>query len=69
MLEVFLSDIEDGELKGLKKVLCSGEALKPSQVELFIRKLPNVELHNLYGPTEAAIDVTCWSLPENIEKA
>ena len=67
MLGVFLADLQPGKCSGLKKVLCSGEALKQSQVELFIEKLPGAELHNLYGPTEAAIDVTCWSLPEDIK--
>ncbi|MCU7552937.1 amino acid adenylation domain-containing protein, partial [Chitinophagaceae bacterium LB-8] len=62
MLSTFLSDLQPGDCKELKKVLCSGEALKRSQVELFKEKLPEVELHNLYGPTEAAIDVTYWSL-------
>ena len=28
MLELFLNEIEQGECAGLKKVLCSGEALK-----------------------------------------
>ncbi|MEO6230169.1 MAG: non-ribosomal peptide synthase/polyketide synthase [Ferruginibacter sp.] len=65
MLDVFLADILPGDCKGLKKVLCSGEALKPSHVRLFEQKLPHVELHNLYGPTEAAIDVTYWSLKDN----
>ena len=63
MLEVFLFDLKIGECKGLRKVLCSGEALKLKQVELFTEKLPHAELHNLYGPTEAAIDVTYWSIP------
>ena len=67
MLGVFLSGLQPGECKGLKKVLCSGEALKQSQVALFIEKLPEVELHNLYGPTEAAIDVTYWSLSNKRE--
>ncbi|MBK8551808.1 MAG: AMP-binding protein [Ignavibacteria bacterium] len=67
MLEIFLSELETGECTGLKKVLCSGEALKPSHVEQFIKKLPDAELHNLYGPTEAAIDVTCWSLKDKSE--
>jgi len=62
MLGAFLYDLQPGDCSTLKKVLCSGEALKPSQVALFVEKLPAVELHNLYGPTEAAIDVTCWSL-------
>ncbi len=62
MLGVFLTDLQVGECDGLKKVLCSGEALTTSHAKLFREKLPEVELHNLYGPTEAAIDVTYWSL-------
>ena len=61
MLSVFLSDLEPGNCKGLENVLCSGEALRASQVQTFGEKLPGVKLHNLYGPTEAAIDVTYWS--------
>ncbi|CAN5804272.1 hypothetical protein BH11BAC3_BH11BAC3_38380 [soil metagenome] len=62
MLGVFLSAIDAGDCPGLKQVLCSGEALKPSQAVLFSEKLPGKKLHNLYGPTEAAIDVTYWTL-------
>jgi amino acid adenylation domain-containing protein/non-ribosomal peptide synthase protein (TIGR01720 family) len=65
MLEVFLNDIEEGDCARLVRVLCSGEALKPAQVQLFREKLPHVQLHNLYGPTEAAIDVTCWTAPDS----
>jgi amino acid adenylation domain-containing protein len=61
MLNVFLLDINTGDCAGLKNVLCSGEALNVSQLNLFREKLPNAVLHNLYGPTEAAIDVTYWS--------
>jgi amino acid adenylation domain-containing protein/non-ribosomal peptide synthase protein (TIGR01720 family) len=67
MLEVFLQDVEDGELKTLKNVMCSGEELKLHQAILFNEKLPHAALHNLYGPTEAAIDVTCWTVPQNPE--
>ena len=68
MLELFLFDLKESDCAGLKKVLCSGEALKPSHVKLFREKLPNAELHNLYGPTEAAIDVTCWTMPKTSEE-
>jgi amino acid adenylation domain-containing protein/non-ribosomal peptide synthase protein (TIGR01720 family) len=63
MLEVFLLDLERGACAGLKKVLCSGEALKSFHVQLFRERMPHAELHNLYGPTEASIDVTYWSAP------
>ncbi len=62
MLSAFMADIVTGDCKGLKNVVCSGEALNTSQAELFREKLPYVTLHNLYGPTEAAIDVSYWTL-------
>ena len=61
MLEVFLPDIQPGECNSLRTVICSGEALKPSQLRDFYDKFPYTELHNLYGPTEAAIDVSSWT--------
>ena len=63
MLEVFLIDIEKGACASLKRVICSGEALKPIHVNAFKEHLGHVELYNLYGPTEAAIDVTAWKVP------
>ena len=60
MLRVFLEDPEAARCRGLKRVVCSGEALPPALVERFFAHLPAVELHNLYGPTEASVDVTAW---------
>ena len=68
MLEIYLNDIERGDNTGLKYVVCSGEALKPSHAELFKEKFEKTELHNLYGPTEAAIEVTYWELPRDGKK-
>ncbi|QJB31840.1 non-ribosomal peptide synthase/polyketide synthase [Chitinophaga oryzae] len=65
MLHIFLEDVSPEEVPGLKRVLCSGEALKPQQVSLFREKVPYARLYNLYGPTEAAIDVTCWQVPDS----
>jgi amino acid adenylation domain-containing protein len=65
MLEVFLQEVTPGECRSLRRVLCSGEALRADQVRLFRERLgEGVELYNLYGPTEAAIDVTYWRAPE-----
>src|SRR3546814_1311651 len=62
MLHAFLEHPGVGRAcAGLRRVICSGEALPASLVESFARKLPGVELHNLYGPTEAAVDVTAWN--------
>ena len=68
MLEVFLLGIQLGDCKSLKKVICSGEALKRSQALTFREKLPHVKLYNLYGPTEAAIDVTYFDVTEDVER-
>jgi amino acid adenylation domain-containing protein len=59
MLEAFL-DVPGvpARLTGLRRVICSGEALPAELAERFHRLLPGTELHNLYGPTEAAVDVT-----------
>ena len=60
MLSAFLEHGEVWRCGGLKRVICSGEALTGALVAQFQARLPGVELHNLYGPTEAAVDVTSW---------
>lgn len=64
MLSTFLLDIPPQSCKKLKRVLCSGEALKLNHIQSFQEKLQQAELYNLYGPTEAAIDVTACEIPE-----
>ncbi|MBO9729964.1 MAG: amino acid adenylation domain-containing protein [Chitinophaga sp.] len=68
MLSVFLESLEEGCQLPLRRVLCSGEELKPGQVNDFKEKLRGIALYNLYGPTEAAIDVSCWAAPDNGEE-
>ena len=66
MLNAFLEVVqkeEDGELKTLKKVFSSGEALTLDQVQSFGRTLNRkyrTQLINLYGPTEATVDVSYY---------
>ncbi|MCN9243774.1 amino acid adenylation domain-containing protein [Streptomyces sp. RY43-2] len=60
MLQVFLRDDGAKDCRGLRRVICSGEALPRELQERFFALLP-AELHNLYGPTEAAVDVTAWA--------
>ncbi len=60
MLRVFLDAPGAERCTGLKRVICSGEALPADLTRRFAEILPGVELHNLYGPTEAAVDVTAW---------
>jgi amino acid adenylation domain-containing protein len=68
MLHAFLSNPSAARCTGLRRVVCSGEALPAPLVERFYETLP-VPLHNLYGPTEAAVDVTCWDCERETDAA
>ncbi|MER5428955.1 non-ribosomal peptide synthase/polyketide synthase [Streptomyces sp. NPDC002588] len=57
MLQLFLEEQGAAGCTGLRRVMCSGEALPAALARRFHEVLP-AELHNLYGPTEAAVDVT-----------
>jgi amino acid adenylation domain-containing protein len=58
MLSAFLAAMPRSSGSSLRRVICSGEALEPHQVNLVHEQLAHARLYNLYGPTEAAIDVT-----------
>ena len=61
MLQAFLEQKDLARCAGLRRVICSGEALPHDLQQRFFSRMPaGVELHNLYGPTEAAVDVTFW---------
>ncbi|HEU4562948.1 MAG TPA: non-ribosomal peptide synthase/polyketide synthase, partial [Longimicrobium sp.] len=60
MLQLFVEEPGAEACTGLRRVVCSGEALPAALAGRFQERLPGVELHNLYGPTEAAVDVTAW---------
>ncbi|WP_434606957.1 non-ribosomal peptide synthase/polyketide synthase [Pseudomonas sp. D2-30] len=64
MLQAFMQDPRVAECSGLKRIVCSGEALPVDAQQQVFAKLPNANLYNLYGPTEAAIDVTHWTCVE-----
>jgi amino acid adenylation domain-containing protein len=59
VLEAFLQTPGLERCDGLKRVICSGEALPASLPERFWKRISS-DLHNLYGPTEAAVEVTAW---------
>ncbi|QKW05281.1 amino acid adenylation domain-containing protein [Streptomyces sp. NA04227] len=59
MLQVFLEQDGVESCTGLRRVICSGEALPRALQERFFER-STAELHNLYGPTEAAVDVSFW---------
>ncbi|SMC85680.1 non-ribosomal peptide synthetase [Lentzea albidocapillata] len=60
MLRAFLREPAAKGCTGLRRVLCSGEALPPDLVRAWYETI-DVPLHNLYGPTEASVDVTSWA--------
>ncbi|TRX33010.1 amino acid adenylation domain-containing protein [Flavobacterium sp. ZT3R18] len=54
-------------LKSVKRIFTSGEALTVDHNNKFFLQLPNVSLVNLYGPTEATIDVSYFNCSGNLE--
>ncbi|AMB83791.1 hypothetical protein AWM79_00065 [Pseudomonas agarici] len=64
MLQVFLQHPGVAGCGGLRRIICSGEALSTAAQRQVFEQLPTVGLFNLYGPTEAAIDVTHWTCRE-----
>jgi amino acid adenylation domain-containing protein len=73
MLGAFLDHLEHDpraatQVRTLRRVFASGEALTPALAERFRTAFaavgrPDVELVNLYGPTEAAVDVSFFNVP------
>jgi acyl-coenzyme A synthetase/AMP-(fatty) acid ligase len=66
LLRAFLDHPAAARCRGLRCILCSGEAL-PCDLKTRCLDLLPAELHNLYGPTEAAVDVTAWALTPDPE--
>ncbi|GAA4960292.1 non-ribosomal peptide synthase/polyketide synthase [Actinoplanes utahensis] len=62
MLRAFLAEPTAGACTGLRRVICSGEAL-PGELVAAWQRILDVPLHNLYGPTEASVDVTSFACP------
>ena len=67
MLRAFLAEPAAARCRGLRRVICSGEALPADLSARFFEVfstgflstgLHSTGLHNLYGPTEASVDVT-----------
>ncbi|MEU9210283.1 amino acid adenylation domain-containing protein [Streptomyces sp. NPDC048415] len=59
MLQVCLQGPGPWRGTGLRRIVCSGEAL-PTELAARATEVMGAEVHNLYGPTEAAVDVTAW---------
>lgn len=76
MLQAFMGSLpaRDAvrELKSLRQVFCSGEALSAGLVAVFrmrINRVLGARLTNLYGPTEATVDVSYYNCFEGEEAA
>jgi acyl-coenzyme A synthetase/AMP-(fatty) acid ligase len=61
MLQAFLAHDGIEACTGIRRIVCSGEALPAEARNGVFARLPQAQLYNLYGPTEAAIDVTHWT--------
>jgi amino acid adenylation domain-containing protein len=59
LLHAFLDEPDLARCAGLRRVICSGEALPLALHTRYGSRL-RAPLSNLYGPTEAAVDVTAW---------
>ncbi|MEU1601783.1 amino acid adenylation domain-containing protein [Micromonospora matsumotoense] len=68
VLAAFLAEPVATHCAGLRRVICSGEALDPELAHRF-HATCGAELHNLYGPTEASVDVTHWPVPAGARPA
>ncbi len=67
MLRVFLGELDLSGCAGLRRIVCSGEALSADLAAACLERLPGASLYNLYGPTEAAVDVSHWTCtPDNV---
>ncbi|MCA2211707.1 non-ribosomal peptide synthetase [Jidongwangia harbinensis] len=64
VLSAFLAETTAARCAGLRRVICSGEALDADLARRFHAAIP-ADLHNLYGPTEASVDVTAWPVPRD----
>ncbi|HEX8148747.1 MAG TPA: amino acid adenylation domain-containing protein [Pyrinomonadaceae bacterium] len=60
MLRLFVEEPSFQDCAGLRRVVCSGEAL-PAEFQKRFFAASHAGLHNLYGPTEASVDVTFWA--------
>ncbi|HEX7239095.1 MAG TPA: amino acid adenylation domain-containing protein, partial [Longimicrobiaceae bacterium] len=64
-LQVLLEEPGFGELRGVRRIFCGGEAF-PAGAAARAGVLTGAEVVNLYGPTEACIDAT-WHVPTGEE--
>ena len=60
MLEAFLAAGGAATYAGVRRTICSGEALSWRLAAQFSELTGGSALHNLYGPTETTVDSTYW---------
>jgi amino acid adenylation domain-containing protein len=64
VLRAFVADPVGAQCRGLREILCGGEALPYDLMLQCLRTLP-ARLTNAYGPTEAAVAATAWRCDPN----
>ncbi len=60
MLDAFLAADGAAKYAGVRRTICSGEALSGRLRDLFAAQVSS-PLYNLYGPTETSVDSTAWA--------
>lgn len=60
MQQAFLEQADIEKAKGLRHIMCGGEAVPAELRRLTYQLLPHTVMNNLYGPTETTIHVTHW---------
>ena len=60
MLAAFLAAGGAARYAGVRRTICSGEALPARLSDLFAAQVSS-PLYNLYGPTETSVDSTAWA--------
>ncbi len=68
MLDLFLDEPEAPSCESLRRVITSGEALRPDVQAKFFARM-SAELFNLYGPTETAVEMTAWHCDRRADPA
>ncbi|KGJ97529.1 non-ribosomal peptide synthetase [Colwellia psychrerythraea] len=60
MQQAFLEQANIAKGRGLRQIMCGGEAVPAELKQQTYSLLPKVTMNNLYGPTETTIHVTHW---------
>ncbi len=60
--------LPEGGVPSLRHVAWCGDALSPSVLGYWRRRLPGVAFSNLYGPTETTVASSCYRVPDDFDE-